>query len=140
MKRLRLYIETSVWNYYFADDTPEKKAVTLNFFKKVQKGDYEIFISDIVIEEISRAEEGKRKPGQCKYNCIKSCNPKTTSFCIADALLAAYKGDLDDGFVFTGINAGKVRHISTVSAIFGELINEYKQAKMHHQDQLQTID
>ena len=35
---------------------------------------------------LKEATEGKRKPDSCKYNCIKSCDPKTTSYCIAKAL------------------------------------------------------
>jgi hypothetical protein len=31
MKRLQLYLETSVWNFFFADDAPEKKEITVAF-------------------------------------------------------------------------------------------------------------
>jgi nitronate monooxygenase len=75
---------------------------------------------------LREAFDGKRKPERCKYNCIKSCDPKTTSYCIADALMAAYKGRLSDGFAFTGSNAGRVQEISTVDTIFEELTEEYK--------------
>lgn len=50
-----------MWNYYFADDAPEKKEITLRFFDKVRQGEYEIFISDIVIEEIGRADDSKKR-------------------------------------------------------------------------------
>ncbi|MBI5874964.1 MAG: hypothetical protein HZB81_03825 [Deltaproteobacteria bacterium] len=33
MKKLRLYLDTSVWNFYYADDAPEKKEVTRRFLK-----------------------------------------------------------------------------------------------------------
>jgi nitronate monooxygenase len=72
--------------------------------------------------------EGKRKPASCKYNCIKSCNPKTTLFCIADALVSAYYGNLENGFAFTGSNAGRIYQISTVREVFSELEIEYRQA------------
>lgn len=78
---------------------------------------------------LQEAVEGKKKPGFCQYNCIKSCDPKTTSYCIADALFQAYKGNLDNGFVFTGANAGRVSEISTVKKVFSELIKEYKTAE-----------
>lgn len=78
---------------------------------------------------LQEASEGKRRPESCKYNCIKSCDSKTTLYCIARALLAAYKGNLDDGFVFTGSNAGRIEKISTVKDVFNELIREYRQAK-----------
>lgn len=60
MKKPQLYIETSVWNFIFANDAPEKKDITLTFFERVGRGEYDIFISDIVIEEISRAGEIKQ--------------------------------------------------------------------------------
>ncbi len=50
MKKPQLYIETSVWNFYFADDAPEKKEITYTFFNKIKESEYEIFISDTVIE------------------------------------------------------------------------------------------
>lgn len=61
MKRPQLYLETSVWNFYFADDAPEKKEITLIFFDKIKRGEYEIFISDVVVEEIGKADDNKKK-------------------------------------------------------------------------------
>ncbi|MBU0700056.1 hypothetical protein KKE26_01975 [bacterium] len=60
MKKPQLYLETSVWNFYFAIDAPEKMEITLRFFDKIKQGDYEIFISDVVIEEIGRADDDKK--------------------------------------------------------------------------------
>ena len=75
------------------------------------------------------SDKGERKPSSCKYHCIKSCNPKTTSFCISQALLEAYKGNLKDGFVFTGSNADKIKEIVTVKEVFLQLRKEYEIAK-----------
>jgi predicted nucleic acid-binding protein len=61
MKKLKLYIETSVWGFLFADDVPEKKAATERFFKEVESGKFEIFISEMVNAEIRDAPEFKRK-------------------------------------------------------------------------------
>lgn len=77
------------------------------------------------------AVKGNRRPKVCKHNCIKSCDPKTTSYCISEALLEAYRGNLDDGFVFTGSNAGRIDRISTVKEVFGELTNEYNAAEQN---------
>ena len=60
MKTPRLYLETSLWNFIFADDAPEKKEVTLRFLDKVRRGSYMVFISNVVLEEIGRANEDKR--------------------------------------------------------------------------------
>jgi NAD(P)H-dependent flavin oxidoreductase YrpB (nitropropane dioxygenase family) len=77
---------------------------------------------------LQEAYEGKRKPPSCNYRCIKSCNPKTTLYCIAKALHSAYKGNLTDGFAFTGANVALVKKISTVRKVFEDLRNEYQQA------------
>ncbi len=61
MRKLKLYIETSTWNFVFADDSPEKKAITKEFFELVYKGVYEIYISDVVLAEINRAPESVKK-------------------------------------------------------------------------------
>ena len=77
---------------------------------------------------LQEAADGKRRPAFCKNNCIRSCNPKTTLYCISEALLAAFKGNLKDGFAFVGANAGRVNKISTVKEIFNELQQEYRSA------------
>jgi len=77
---------------------------------------------------LDEAEAGQRRPTACKYNCIKSCNPKTTSYCIANALIAAYKGNLSDGFAFSGSNVDQVKGITTVPEVFREIKNEYQTA------------
>lgn len=61
MKKPQLYLETSVWNFFFADDAPEKKEITLRFFDKIKQGEYEIYVSDVVIEEIGRADDSKKQ-------------------------------------------------------------------------------
>lgn len=51
MRKLKLYLETSAWNFYYADDAPEKRDITIEFFGLIEKGMYEIYISRTVIEE-----------------------------------------------------------------------------------------
>lgn len=60
MKTLQLYLETSVWNFFFADDAPEKRDVTRLFFEQVQQGQYEIYLSEVVFREFSKASEEKQ--------------------------------------------------------------------------------
>lgn len=59
MKLLKVYFETQVFNFAFADDFPVEKDITLKLFNKIK--DYEAYISEIVIREISRAPEFKKK-------------------------------------------------------------------------------
>jgi len=60
LKRLKIYVETSVWNFLHADDSPEKRKITEHFFKEIGAGKYEIFISRFVVDEVSRADAEKR--------------------------------------------------------------------------------
>lgn len=60
MRKLKLYIETSTWNFFFADDAPEKRDITKLFFDSIEEDVYEIFISEIVFREVNSASEPKR--------------------------------------------------------------------------------
>ena len=53
MKKLRIYLDTSVVNFLFADDAPDFRQVTEDFFAKhAQK--YELYASEVLLVEISR--------------------------------------------------------------------------------------
>lgn len=73
MKKLKLYIETSVWNFYFADDARDKQEITKSFFELVKKGVYDVYYSDVVVLEIERASETKRK---ALLKLIEQCSPR----------------------------------------------------------------
>ena len=60
MKQLELYLETSTWNFLFADDAPDKRDITKTFFKVLEHGSYKIYISEVVVAEITRAPQVKR--------------------------------------------------------------------------------
>jgi hypothetical protein len=60
MARLRVYIETSVWSFAFADDAPDYTADTLLFFDRCRQATYEIFISEVVLREIEQADQQLR--------------------------------------------------------------------------------
>lgn len=60
MKRLKIYLETSVWNFLVAEDSAEKKRITERLFSEINEGKYEIFISDFVMDEILRASEHRK--------------------------------------------------------------------------------
>jgi len=63
------------------------------------------------------------KVNKC-YLCIKECNPKTTPYCITEALIQAVTGNLDKGLIFVGSNAYKVNKIVTVKELMNELVTE----------------
>lgn len=60
-KKLKLYFDTSIFNFALADDVPKEKEVTLKLFDEVRKGKYEVYVSEVVIREANRASEEKAK-------------------------------------------------------------------------------
>ncbi|MFB6307604.1 MAG: PIN domain-containing protein [Flavobacteriales bacterium] len=60
--RLQIYLDTSVINFLFADDSPEKKEITIDFFDNfIKTGVYETFISDVVIAEIEDTNDPEKR-------------------------------------------------------------------------------
>lgn len=54
MKKTKLYLDTSVPSFLLADDSPEKREVTIQFWDTLKMGLYDIVISHILLAEISR--------------------------------------------------------------------------------------
>jgi nitronate monooxygenase len=77
---------------------------------------------------IEAVEDGKKQPFKCPYHCIKTCDYKTTPYCIAFALTNAYKGKLEHGFAFAGENAYRVTNIVSVKELMDSLVREYDEA------------
>ena len=57
---MNLDIETSVPNFLFTEDAPEKRRVTEVFFEWLKFSEHKVFSSEIVFEELREAPEGKR--------------------------------------------------------------------------------
>lgn len=57
MRKLKLYLDTSVWNFYYADDAIEKMEITRQFFENIKSGNYQIYSSSVTIREIYNADE-----------------------------------------------------------------------------------
>ncbi|MEK6557052.1 MAG: PIN domain-containing protein [Candidatus Margulisiibacteriota bacterium] len=62
MKKLKIYLDTSVINFLFADDAPEYRSITEDFFHNfVKTKKYETYISNVVIQELElTTNEAKR--------------------------------------------------------------------------------
>ncbi|HMA53865.1 MAG TPA: nitronate monooxygenase family protein [Acidobacteriota bacterium] len=58
---------------------------------------------------------------KCPYRCLTTCNIAEARYCIALALVSAYKGDMDKGLVFCGQNAYRVNKVVTVKELIAEL-------------------
>jgi len=59
VKKLKVYLDSSVISHLDAPDTPDKMADTLLFWKDLLKGKYEVFLSPVVISELRETNEPK---------------------------------------------------------------------------------
>lgn len=55
---MRIYLETSVINFLFNKDAPEKMKSTQEFFNLIDE--YEVFISDIVLLEMNKLQNRRK--------------------------------------------------------------------------------
>jgi predicted nucleic acid-binding protein len=61
VKKLRIYLDTSVINFLFADDAPEKRDATTEFFERVVRHSDAVFVSPLVVVEIERTRDANRR-------------------------------------------------------------------------------
>ena len=60
--RIKIYLDTSVINFLFATDAPEKRDITIDFFDNfIRTGKYETFISEFVIAEIEDTKNEEKR-------------------------------------------------------------------------------
>ena len=59
MRKQRIYLETTLFNYYFDTDR-DAHADTVTLFKEIAAGKYEAYTSDAVLEELAQAPTEKR--------------------------------------------------------------------------------
>lgn len=59
MKKLRIYLETSIFNFAISDQVPDYKEATLRFLDSIRQEACEACISEIVLREINEADKEK---------------------------------------------------------------------------------
>lgn len=72
---------------------------------------------------IKNVEENNQKINKC-YSCIKTCDVKTTPYCITNALINSVEGNIDNGLVFCGSNAYRANEIVSVHNLMEKLVEE----------------
>ena len=61
---------------------------------------------------------------RCLFNCLHACKCRDEQqhYCIVQALDKAARGDIENGLIFSGSNAGRAQHMMTVAALMAELV------------------
>ena len=59
MRKQKVYVETTLFNYYF-DTERDAHPATIALFKEIAAGKYEAFTSEYVADELNNASEEKR--------------------------------------------------------------------------------
>ncbi len=60
MQKLKVYLDTSVISHLMQEDVPEKMADTLELWDMFKNGKYDIYLSQVTIDEIRKCPEPKR--------------------------------------------------------------------------------
>ncbi|WP_319466496.1 nitronate monooxygenase [uncultured Pseudodesulfovibrio sp.] len=69
---------------------------------------------------------GLKHPKKCVHKCLHSCAEENSPYCIAQALVNAYRGKLKHGFAFAGANAYLVDKIVTVKDVMNSLKDDFE--------------
>lgn len=76
----------------------------------------------------TEAVSNGRKNFKCIFQCVTTCDPDKSPYCIASVLLNAMKGNLDRGFAFSGTNVFRVDKIISVKELIDSLQQEFDAA------------
>ena len=72
MKIPVVYLETTIFNFPFADDAPQYKADTLELFAKIETGKFKAITSDYAVDELKNTKDPVRREAMltliAKYN------------------------------------------------------------------------
>lgn len=60
MKKLKVYLDTSVISYLLQDDAPERMKDTLALWEQFEAGKYDVYLSQVTLDEVGKCAEPKR--------------------------------------------------------------------------------
>jgi predicted nucleic acid-binding protein len=60
MGKLKVYLDTSVISHLMQEDVPEKMADTLKLWDMFRDGKYDVYLSQVTIDEVRKCPEPKR--------------------------------------------------------------------------------
>jgi predicted nucleic acid-binding protein len=71
MRKPSIYVETSIWSQLTTDDAPHMREATEDFLVEAGRGKFNLFVSQVVFEEIARASEETTKQLQSLIETYK---------------------------------------------------------------------
>jgi predicted nucleic acid-binding protein len=83
-RKLKIYLDTTVINFLFADDAPEKKDITIDFFEN-HLYKYDVYISQVAIDEINQTTDLTKR--EALLNKIRFYHLKFLDFGINDEVI-----------------------------------------------------
>lgn len=60
MRKLKVYLDTSVISHLMQEDVPEKKADTRQLWEMFKNGKYDVYLSTVTLEEVADCPEPRR--------------------------------------------------------------------------------
>ena len=75
-RKIKVYLDTSVISYLDQQDAPEQMKETREVWERIKAGQYEVFISDVVLRELADCKEEAKRDllighlAEIKYNLI----------------------------------------------------------------------
>ena len=109
---MKLYLESSVFNFVFADDAPDKQAITTDFFEN-KSANFDLFMSDIVFSELDNTKEPKRNALMQLLEKYPLTNLKNTQEAINLARVYVSEGIIPEKFINDALHIA----IATVNEI-----------------------
>ena len=76
-------------------------------------------IRNAFLENLEKVEKLKIT---CHYKCLSACKMDNARYCIAKDLLNSYSGKVDEGLIFCGQNAHRIKKIVPVKKLIRELL------------------
>lgn len=99
-----------------------------NAYLKAKEEDIRIVISPVGMPGraimnpfLKTVAEGRIPVTKC-FHCLEHCNPKDIPYCITKALIHAVEGSTEKGLIFCGDNVHRLKEMTTVKALFEELV------------------
>ncbi len=73
MRKLKLYLDTTIISFFYADDAPEKRDIKIEFLNNFEKS-YDVSISNFVIAELANTTDKDLR--EKLLNVVKDLNIK----------------------------------------------------------------